>query len=472
MKRIIKIGFLTCFMLMSAGKNACGQEVNDVNSVTQDVADTLDVKETASKNEIAIVGFKRLENDITARVKAPKRDQNGDLCAIIKVVTKDKNLFFEPDALGITAREDQPGEIWLYVPHGAKRITIKHERFGVIRNYFYEEPIDKTTVYELLLYVPEVKAERVVIREEVRATEQSLMMNYSPANAKIYIDDVLQRTNDNGAFTVILPLGMHNYRVESSYHKVEKGSFEIVPERLTALNVALRPEFGLIRVNSNKEKTHVFLDDKQVGEAPFNSDTLAIGKHHIRVERLWHVPQEKEIEVTVGERQQYDFNLKRQKPNVFLLPQMGSALGDHNQTSFGVFAGICRKGGGYISVRTNGKFQLENVSSIVNQGFNGKSQKSHIAGSLGFMAYLMKYLYLYGGCGYTARGLWWESADGSSVTKIVRAVGPMVEGGLIGRYKKIAISIGYANTFIGFNYLLKKNTYGELTFGIGYVFGR
>ena len=88
------------------------------------------------------------------------------------------------------------------------------------------------------------------------------------------------------------------------------------------------------------------------------------------------------------------------------------------------------------------------------------------------MAYLMKYLYLYGGCGYTARGLWWESADGSSVTKIVRAVGPMVEGGLIGRYKKIAISIGYANTFIGFNYLLKKNTYGELTFGIGYVFGR
>ena len=75
------------------------------------------------------------------------------------MVTKDKNLFFEPDALGITAREDQPGEIWLYVPHGAKRITIKHERFGVIRNYFYEEPIDKTTVYELLLYVPEVKAE-------------------------------------------------------------------------------------------------------------------------------------------------------------------------------------------------------------------------------------------------------------------------------------------------------------------------
>ncbi|MEI6139240.1 MAG: hypothetical protein WCP85_08245, partial [Mariniphaga sp.] len=36
---------------------------------------------------IGVKSFEPRVNDITARVEAPKKDQNGDLCAIIKVVT-------------------------------------------------------------------------------------------------------------------------------------------------------------------------------------------------------------------------------------------------------------------------------------------------------------------------------------------------------------------------------------------------
>ena len=46
---------------------------------------------------------------------------------------------FEPDALGITARENKTGEIWLYVPRGARRISILHDQLGIMRNYFYPE---------------------------------------------------------------------------------------------------------------------------------------------------------------------------------------------------------------------------------------------------------------------------------------------------------------------------------------------
>ena len=64
----------------------------------------------AQQSKIAVASFNRMETDITARVTAPKKDQNGEVCALIRIVTNVKDLMFEPDALGITARENKIGE--------------------------------------------------------------------------------------------------------------------------------------------------------------------------------------------------------------------------------------------------------------------------------------------------------------------------------------------------------------------------
>ena len=40
---------------------------------------------------------------------------------------------------------------WLYVPWGVKAITIKHGKFGVIRNHSLKVPVRKAFVYELIL---------------------------------------------------------------------------------------------------------------------------------------------------------------------------------------------------------------------------------------------------------------------------------------------------------------------------------
>ena len=79
---------------------------------------------SAQQSKISVASFNRMETDITARVTAPKKDQNGEICALIRIVTNVKDLMFEPDALGITARENKTGEIWIYVPRGARRISI------------------------------------------------------------------------------------------------------------------------------------------------------------------------------------------------------------------------------------------------------------------------------------------------------------------------------------------------------------
>ena len=89
---------------------------------------------SAQQSKITVTSFNRMENDITARITAPKRDQNGEICALIRIVTNEKDLMFEPDALGITARENKTGEVWVYVPRGARRISILHDKLGILRN--------------------------------------------------------------------------------------------------------------------------------------------------------------------------------------------------------------------------------------------------------------------------------------------------------------------------------------------------
>lgn len=108
----------------------------------------MDAELHAQQSKISVASFQRMESDLTARVTAPKRDQNGEICALIRIVTNVKDFMFEPDALGITARENKTGEIWLYVPRGARRISILHDQLGIMRNYFYPEIIEKATVYE------------------------------------------------------------------------------------------------------------------------------------------------------------------------------------------------------------------------------------------------------------------------------------------------------------------------------------
>ena len=101
---------------------------------------------------------------------------------------------FEPDALGITARENKTGEIWLYVPRGARRISILHDQLGIMRNYFYPEIIEKATVYEMVLNTGD-REDKPVVENNM----QFLVFRPEPATANIYIDDELVPV-ENGIF--------------------------------------------------------------------------------------------------------------------------------------------------------------------------------------------------------------------------------------------------------------------------------
>ena len=99
-----------------------------------------------------VVDFRYLESDMSAQMhEYEKFDQNGERAAIIKIVTSERDFTFDAGSLGIVDREMHTGEIWLYVPRQSKKLTIKHQDYGMTRDYYYPIEIEGGRTYEMLI---------------------------------------------------------------------------------------------------------------------------------------------------------------------------------------------------------------------------------------------------------------------------------------------------------------------------------
>ena len=110
----------------------------------------------AGAQEFEVRSFRLLQNDITAWVN-PVKDLNDEACALIKVVGDADFAFSTP--LGVVARRNEVGEIWLYVPNGTIKLTIKHPKWGVLRDYKFPSALESRLTYELVLAGPPAKEE-------------------------------------------------------------------------------------------------------------------------------------------------------------------------------------------------------------------------------------------------------------------------------------------------------------------------
>ena len=253
--------------------------------------------------EISVKSFRKLENDMTARIDARKTDQNGDVCAIIKVVTTQTGFIWEPDGLGIVSAENKGGEYWLYVPFGAKRMTIKHPQLGVLRDYMYNMSIEKACVYEMVLTTG-----KVITTVEETIESQWLLIRPTPTNGLIYIDNQFVST---GEYQVKLKPGKYTYRVEAPLYHNEAGIIEISNAK-KELTVNLLPAFGYVQVSSNPEQgAKIIIDNKeQSGITPSKSEAIASGEHTVRVVKEMYQPATQKVIVTDGQTTPVNFTLQ------------------------------------------------------------------------------------------------------------------------------------------------------------------
>lgn len=296
--------------------------------------------------EIAVKSFRKLENDMDARINEPLKDQNGDVCAIIKVVTTQTGFTsFDCGMAGVVKTVQKPSEIWVYVPFGAKRITITHPQLGMIRDYFFPLPIEKATVYEMVLITGRV--ETTVVDE---MTSQWLVINPEPADAMIYLNDQFVKS---GMFQSKLKPGTYTYRVEMALYHNEAGTVQITDSK-KEINVKLKPAFGYFSVNTQPESgAKVIVDGKtQIKTTPFLSDPLASGIYTVQVVKEMYQPATQKLTVIDGQTTPLNFVLQPNFGEVTInTPADATIYINNQQRSLGPWQGKLNAGIYYLESR-------------------------------------------------------------------------------------------------------------------------
>lgn len=226
-----------------------------------------------------VKSFRLLETDLDANTSGlSMTDQNGETAALIKVVTTQTGFTFDGGSLSIVGTKQTPGEIWVYIPRGSKKITIKHPQLGVLRDYFFPCPIEAARTYEMILITGSVQT---IVNED--AGGQYLVMTVDPPTATVYIDDI-EATLQDGVLSNFLPYGKHTYRVTDPLYATDAGSFEIGKEK-TELSIKLPPSYGVLEISTTPENgAKVYLDNNTdpIGTTPFTTKKLIKGQHKFR----------------------------------------------------------------------------------------------------------------------------------------------------------------------------------------------
>lgn len=177
----------------------------------------------AFAQSISVESFKPLTMDMTASSIDGKRfDQNGQVAALIKVVTTQTGFTFEGGTLGIVDTQQRNGEIWVWVPRGLRKITILHQQLGVLRDYRFPVEIESERTYEMVLTTAKIET---IIKEEVR--QQYLLFQLDPPNAILEVDDKLWSVEADGTAMQYVDFGTYSYRVRAKDYNPEVGKVTV-----------------------------------------------------------------------------------------------------------------------------------------------------------------------------------------------------------------------------------------------------
>ena len=216
---------------------------------------------------ISVSSFKLLESDLTANTAGTtERDQNGEVAALIKVVTTQTGFTFDCGSMGIVKTIQKPAEIWVYVPHGVKKMTISHPQLGLLRDYYLNIPIEKARTYEMVLVSGSVQT----IIQQAR-TSQYVVFQLVPPNAIVELDGNLLQTVD-GTASKMMKFGTYNYRVQAPNYLPEAGNVTVDdPDNKKIVNVSLKPNFSkvTIKVDNNAE---IWINGVKKGNGTWTGD--------------------------------------------------------------------------------------------------------------------------------------------------------------------------------------------------------
>ncbi len=228
---------------------------------------------------IKVSKFGKLEQDLTANTHGTQKlDQNGEKAALIKIQAPERGFTFDGGSLGIVASEDHDGEIWLYIPRRAKKLTIQHKDYGVLRDYYYPVAIDGARTYEMYLDI---------------GIGRYVTINSQMANSTIYIDG--ENVGQSPISHKYLTYGRHKVRALKDRYEGET-TFMLTTEDDPSLKLVtveqrdMSDHFGDVKVTV-ENNAEIWFEGKNVANGSWQSQ-LREGTYTVETRKADCDPQQ------------------------------------------------------------------------------------------------------------------------------------------------------------------------------------
>ena len=314
--------------------------------------------------DMSVSSFKILDTDLTANTHGTmEKDFNGEVAALIKMVTTEQGFVFDGGMVGIVKTMQKVGEVWVYVPHGIKKMTIQHPQLGVLRDYYFPIPIEKARTYEMVLTTGEVQ---VFVNQHI--DKQFIEFEVIPKNATIELNEEPLKVDEEGHASKYVPFGRYTYRISANNYHTEAGFIEVNnPEKKSVIKKELRPNFGWLEIPASDGLigADIYVNNIKEGKVPFKSGTLKSGVYKLKISKPLYKTYECEVVVEDNKVHRVDVVLVPNFAETTLIAKDGVDIYvDGQYKATGNWTGPLEIGSYTIEVRQDGHRSVSIVSHI------------------------------------------------------------------------------------------------------------
>ena len=234
---------------------------------------------------MSVKSFYLAETDLTANTPGTiVYDQNGSVCALIKVETTLDGFSFDVGALGVSEVKRVGGEVWVYVPFGIRRITISHPQLGIIRNYTLPCSIERGRTY--ILKLNSALGNRVYDSSK----KQKMILKVFPTNAHVEINGIDMPLDNTGTHKQDFSFGVYEVVISADKYHSERRMIEINnPTQAQEFNINLKQAYGWLAIAGEGDE-ELIIDGRPMAFAPNGKTEIMSGHYQVQVKKPYYKP--------------------------------------------------------------------------------------------------------------------------------------------------------------------------------------
>ena len=207
-----------------------------------------------------------------------RKDINGRTGCLLRLQMKEEGAQFEGNILGDV--EYKNGEYNIYMTHGSRRLSIKHDNYLPVTIVFYTlgtKSLNEGSEYLMTTKLHKEKQKRDPKKKGI------VVFNVNPTSAVLSIDGNPQPIDVSGSYILNLPYGTHyysttydNFTVDNQVVRVDKQ-----PKQITVDLTEFCPSLS---IDCNDNDAKIYTNNEYRGNAKWNG-IVSPGKYVIQVRK-------------------------------------------------------------------------------------------------------------------------------------------------------------------------------------------